>query len=138
MSKQKKNVKKNEKESKSFLSKFNLEEILPQKHHVWVIILIIIILFLIFLNPLFFGNKTFQSGDIISSEAMRPYIDNHTGGYTLWNPLIFCGMPAYAIGVAPKWFNLIYVIVYGTRSFFASFFSVNYAMWSFYLILLEN
>ncbi len=136
MAKTKKNVKKSLPENKSFLGKFNLEEILPQKHHIWVVILIIIILFLIFLNPLFFGNKTFQSGDIISSEAMKPYVENHTGGYTLWNPLIFCGMPAYAIGVGFKWFNLIYVVFTSIRSVFASLFSVGYAMWTFYLILL--
>ena len=120
----------------NFLSKFNLEELIPQKHHVWVVILTLIILFLIFLNPLYFGNKTFQSGDIIATNAMHTYIENHGEGYTLWNPLIFCGMPAYAIGTAFKWFNLIYVVVTSIRSLFASFFAVGYAMWSFYLIVL--
>ena len=135
MSKTKKNIS-SPKTQETFWSKFNLEEFLPNKYHIMAVILIIIILFLIFLNPLYFGNKTFQSGDIISSLAMQPYVENHTNGYTLWNPLIFCGMPAYAIGVGYKWFNLIYVAFTSIRSVFASFFSVSYAMWSFYLILL--
>lgn len=135
MSKTKKNIS-SRKTKETFLSKFNLEEFLPQKYHILAVILVIIILFLIFLNPLYFGNKTFQSGDIISSHAMQPYVESHTNGYTLWNPLIFCGMPAYAIGVGYKWFNLIYVVFTSIRSVFAAFFSVSYAMWSFYLILL--
>ena len=135
MSKTKKVVrpKKNE---ETFFPKFNLGEFLPQRYHVLAVILLIIILFLIFLNPLYFGGKTFQSGDITSSHAMGPYLDNHSGGYTLWNPLIFCGMPAYAIGTGYKWFNLIYVVITSVRSVFASFFAVGYAMWSFYLIVL--
>ncbi len=136
MAKDKKKTKTSKKEKDTFLAKFNLNELIPQKHHVWIVILLIIILFLIFLNPLYFGGKTFQSGDIISSKAMQPYVENHGSGYTLWNPLIFCGMPAYAIGVGYKWFNLIYVAFTSIRSVFASFFAVEYAMWSFYLILL--
>ena len=121
----------------TFLSKFKLEDILPQKYHVLAVILVLIILFLAFLYPLFFGGKTFQSGDIISSESMQPYVHNANDGYTLWNPLIFCGMPAYAIGIAPKWFNVIYTVFTAVRSLFASLFAVKYAMWAFYVILLS-
>ena len=123
-------------ESNSFIAKFNLDELLPQKYHLLAVILVIVILFLAFLNPLYFGGKTFESGDIISSRSMLPYAQNHTDGFTLWNPLIFCGMPAYAIGSGYTWFNLIYVVFTSVRTLFASFFSVEYAMWSFYLIIL--
>jgi len=124
------------KEKATFLSNFDFEEFLPQKYHVLAVILAILILFLVFLNPIYFGNQTFQSGDIIAAKSSQSYIQNHGDGFTLWNPLIFCGMPAYAIGTAPTWFNIIYTIFTGVRSFFASFFSVGYAMWSFYLIVL--
>ena len=120
----------------SLLSKFNLDEFIPAKHHVWIVILLIIILFLIFLNPLYFGDKTFQSGDIITMESSKPYISQERDGFSLWNPNIFCGMPAYALGTEATWFNIIYTIFTSARSLFASFFSVEYAMWSFYLILL--
>lgn len=135
MPKSKKRIQK-QKENNSFFSKFNFDELLPQKFHVLAAVLIIIILFLIFLNPLYFGNKTFQSGDIVSSTSMTPYVINHEDGYTLWNPYIFLGMPAYAMSVGYKWFNLIYVCFTFIRTIFSSFFSVQYSMWSFYLIVL--
>ncbi len=135
MTKLKKTIKP-KKEQETFFSKFDFEEFLPQKYHVLAVILVIIILFLIFLNPLYFGNKTFQSGDIMAAMSSQPYIQNHGDGFTLWNPLIFCGMPAYALATAPTWFNIIYTVFTSIRSFFADFFSVGYAMWSFYLIVL--
>ncbi len=123
-------------QSESFFSKFKLEDILPQKYHVLVVILVLFILFLAFLYPLYFGDKTFQAGDITSSESMQSYVHNANDGFTLWNPYIFCGMPAYAIGTAPTWFNIIYTVFTAIRSLFASLFAVQYAMWSFYLIVL--
>ncbi|MHB8580865.1 MAG: YfhO family protein [Ignavibacteriaceae bacterium] len=123
-------------ESNSFIARFNLDELLPQKYHLLAVILVIIILFLAFLNPLYFGGKTFESGDIIAGAAMYPYIQNHQGGFTLWNPFIFCGLPAYATGTAFAWFNIISVVFTAGRSIFASFFSVDYAKWGFYLIIL--
>ncbi len=136
MTKQKKSVKETKVQSESFLSKFNLNDIIPQRHHPWIVFLIILILFLIFLNPLYFGHKTFQSGDIITMESMKNYIAKDRDGFSLWNPYIFCGMPAYALGTEPTWFNLIYTIYTAIRTAFASAFTVQYAMWSFYLIIL--
>ena len=136
MTKVKKRTTSQKNKKETFFSTFSLEEFIPQKHHVWIVIATIIILFLIFLNPLYFGNKTFQSGDIVASSAMQPYVQNHGAGYTLWNPLIFCGMPAYATGVSFKWFNFIAVSAAAVRDLFSSFFAVKYSMWSFYLIVL--
>jgi hypothetical protein len=124
------------KENEKGLNRFNVDNIIPPKFHLLSAILIILLLFLVFLSPMFFGGKTFQSGDIIASKSMVPYIDNHKDGFTLWNPLIFCGMPAYAIGTANIWFNLINVIFSAIKTFFGSFFSVEYARWAIYLIIL--
>ncbi len=136
MSKAKKNINQTKPRSESILSKFNFDEFIPAKHHIWIVVVTIVILFLIFLNPLYFGGKTFQSGDIINMESMKPYIAQDRDGFSLWNPNIFCGMPAYAMGTEATWFNLIYTIFTSLRSLFASFFAVEYAMWSFYLIVL--
>ncbi len=136
MTKTKKNTRTQQSSKDSFISKLNLDEILPQKYHVLAVILLMIILFLIFLNPLYFGNKTFQSGDIVASHSMEPYVSQSSGGFTLWNPLIFCGMPAYALGTSYTWFNIIYVAFTSVRNLFTSFFAVEYTKWSFYLILL--
>jgi hypothetical protein len=124
------------KETQNGFNRFNLDNIIPPKFHFLSAILIILLLFLVFLSPMFFGNKTFQSGDILASKSMVPYIENHKDGFTLWNPLIFCGMPAYAIGTANIWFNLINVIFSAIKTLFGSFFSVEYARWTIYLIIL--
>ena len=91
----------------NFFNSFNFEEFIPKKFHVLAVILIVIILFLIFLNPLYFGGKTFQSGDINASKSLHTYVENHTDGFTLWNPYIFCGIPAYATSTEAPWFNLL-------------------------------
>lgn len=135
MTKQKKSEK-TTKQSESFFSRFNLNEMIPQKHHPWIVILVILILFLIFLNPLYFGNKTFQSGDILVIESMKPYLEKDRDGYTLWNPYIFTGMPAYALVTGFKWFNLIWVSLEMLHKIFILPFSNDYVRWSLYLIIL--
>jgi hypothetical protein len=120
----------------TFVSKFNLEEFIPQKYHVPAVILVIFILFLIFLNPLYFAGKTFQAGDIVTSQSLKPYVENHGAGYTLWDPYIFCGMPAYALGLSFKWFNLIYVLIASVKEVFVKIFTVEYSQWTLYLIIL--
>jgi hypothetical protein len=120
----------------NFLTKFNINKIIPPKYHILAAALIVIVLFLIFLNPMYFGGKTFQSGDIIASESAKPYVLKDREGFSLWNPLIFCGMPAYSIGTERTWFNFIYMGFAYIRMGFSSLFSVDYAVWSFYLIIL--
>lgn len=124
------------KQQSGFLATFDFDNFLPQKYHTLAVILVIFILFLIFLSPLYFGNKTFQSGDILATKSMSTYLEKDREGFSLWNPYIFLGMPAYSIGTEPTWFNLIYTIFTAIRNVFTSFFSVEYSMWSFYLIIL--
>lgn len=120
----------------SFLSNFSLNDILPEKYHIPVIMGILVILFLIFLKPLFFDGKTFESGDIVASESAQSYLQKARDGFTLWNPHIFCGMPAYSLAVGFTWFNLIYVAITEIRNVFTAFFAVDYVKWAFYLIIL--
>lgn len=134
--KDKKNVRSEKKTKESFFNNFNLDNYIPQKFQTLVFLLIILLIFLLFYSPLYFGGKTFQSGDILTSQSAKTYIENHEGGYTLWNPYIFMGMPAYAISVGYKWFNLVYVVTNAIRSVFSAPFSNQYAMWSFYLFAL--
>lgn len=135
----KKNIKqvKAKKEAKeTFLSGFSLDKFIPAKFQIPFLLLIILLLFLFFFSPMYFGGKTFQSGDIITSKSMTTYIENHGEGYTLWNPYVFGGMPAYAISVGYKWFNLVYVLNNTLRDIFSSPFAVDYAKWTFYLLAL--
>ncbi|MCU7495272.1 MAG: YfhO family protein [Ignavibacteria bacterium] len=116
---------------------FTIDKIIPGKYQTPVSLAILLILFLIFFSPMYFGNKTLQSGDIITSKSMQTYVLTHDDGFTLWNPYIFCGMPAYTLSVGFKWFNLIYVGFSAIRWLFAKLFSVPYATWSLYMILLS-
>lgn len=131
-----KSIKTSKEEKPTFFSSFSLSKYVPEKFHIPIFVLVILALFLFFFSPLYFGGKTFQSGDIITSSSSKTYVENHTGEYTLWNPYVFGGMPAYALAVGYKWFNLIYVTINSVRDIFSSPFVVNYAMWTFYLLAL--
>ncbi|MHC1739000.1 MAG: YfhO family protein [Ignavibacteriaceae bacterium] len=120
----------------NFLSKFSLDTILPRKYHLLAVFLVIVILFLVFLNPMYFGGKTFQSGDILTSKSLIPYVEKDRDGFSLWNPHVFLGLPAYAMGTTFPWFNIIALVFTEVRDFFTSLFSVEYTRWTFYLILL--
>ena len=135
-SQKKKSSKVNKKEKQTFLTGFNIDKAIPQKFQTPVYLVLILLLFLIFFSPLYFGGKTFQSGDIITSKSATTYLETDREGYTLWNPYIFGGMPAYAIAAGYKWFNMIWVGVNTLRSVFSTPFAVDYAKWTFYLIAL--
>jgi len=136
MAKSRKPIRQTRSEQTGVSGKFDLDNVIPPKYQTLASILLIIILFLIFLSPLYFGNKTFESGDIVTSKSMTNYVNTDEENYTLWNPYIFAGMPAHALSVDYKWFNLIYVGITSIRSVFSAPFAVEYAMWTFYLILL--
>lgn len=139
MSKQKKsgNLSKNKgTKSDGFFASFDANNLIPEKYHLPVVLGIITILFLVFLKPLFFGGMSFESGDIIAAESSKPYLNKVRDGFSLWNPHIFCGMPAYSIGIDFTWFNIIYVVFTTARNIYTSLFSVDYIKWTFYLLLL--
>ena len=131
-----KSAKHSSEDKPNFFSTFSVKNYVPEKYHILLFVLIILALFIYFFAPLYFGGKTFQSGDIITSMSAQTYLQTHTDGYTLWNPYVFGGMPAYAIATGYKWFNLIWVSIDTVRSFFSSPFMVDYAKWTFYLLAL--
>ena len=134
--KEKKVIRTEKKSKETFLSSFSLDKFIPVKFQTLSLLLIILLIFLFFYSPLYFGGKTFQSGDILTSNSVKTYLENHEGGYTLWNPNVFCGMPAYAMATGYKWFNMIYVSVNTARNIFTAPFSNDYAKWTFYLLAL--
>ena len=131
MSKKRTQSKKDEKK----VNEFDINKYIPEKYQTIAAFGIILIIFLVYFFPMYFGGKTFQSGDIITAHSATSYLEKEHDGFTLWNPYIFCGMPAYAIAVGYKWFNLVYVAVNAARSIFTAFFSTEYAMWTFYLLM---
>lgn len=117
-------------------SGFSLDKYIPEKFQTIALIGIILVIFLVYFSPMYFGDQTIQSGDIITSKSLTSYVDQERDGYTLWYPYIFGGMPAYALAVDFKWFNLIYIGIRVVRDVFSSFLAAEYAMWTFYLLLL--
>ncbi len=125
MTKKKKTQKKPEHESA--LSKFDFSSLVPSKFQTYVAIGIIALLIVIFFNPLFFGNKTFQSGDIITIKSMRSYIEKEREGFTLWNPYIFCGLPAHATGTALRWWDFIGAVYSKGKGIFSNLLGNSFA-----------
>lgn len=133
---EKKQVRNLKSQKKTFLNDFDIDRIIPAKYQAPAALVVLLLLLLIFFSPLYFGGKTFYSADIVTSRSMVNYVHQEREGYTLWNPYIFGGMPAHAISVGYKWFNLIYVGVTSLRSVLTGFFENEYTMWTFYLLLL--
>ena len=78
--KQKKNSKKTKQEKESALAKFSIDNLVPSKYQTIFFAVLILLVFLFFYSPLYFGGKTFQSGDIITSQSVRTYLDSHEEG----------------------------------------------------------
>ena len=110
--------------------------LIPRKYQTLIALAVVLIVFMVYYAPMYFGNETFSSGDIVTAKSARTYIDNEHEEFTLWYPYIFGGMPGYALTVGYKWFNLMYVGFTTVKVAFASLFSVDYAIWSFYLLIL--
>ena len=132
MAKSKEQKAKNIKENNSF----DVNKLIPIKYQTVAAFAVILLIFLIYFSPMYFGGKTFESGDIITAHSSTSYLDKDRDGYTLWNPYLFCGMPAHVIAVDYKWYNMIYVGITSLRTVFSSLFEVEYAMWTFYLLML--
>ncbi len=73
--KQKKISKKTKTEKESTLAAFSFDKLVPSKYQLIVIAALILFVFLFFYSPLYFGGKTFQSGDIITSQNSKTYLD---------------------------------------------------------------
>jgi hypothetical protein len=69
----------------------------PSIQHLLAAALLFIALVLFFHDAVFNG-KDFSSGDTVASRSLETFVnDAHDQGiFPLWNPYIFCGMPAYA------------------------------------------
>lgn len=113
---------------------FNLDKIIPPKYHSTAAIIAIVIFFLIFFAPMYFGGKTFQSGDIVTSMSYTTFVETY--GTPLWNPYVFGGFPSTATISLFRWFDFIAVIYSLLPKIFAAVFSVEYANYTVHLIIL--
>lgn len=70
---------------------------IPERFQHPAAILLLLLSLLLFLNEIFFGGKAFLDVDNIASHSFDTLLSDAKGAgiFPLWNPYIFCGMPAY-------------------------------------------
>lgn len=133
---QKKSIK--EKKQQSFFTQFDLNNYIPEKYQDFVLLLIPLVLLYLFFGDVFFGSKTFISGDITTSMAMKNYLAyaKEIGTQPLWDPYIFMGMPAYITSINLRAFDLILYIIHFIESIFQTITNEFSAGPTFYFYIL--
>src|SRR5574343_473822 len=64
------------KEKSTFTSSFSIKDYIPEKYIIPSFLGFVFLLFVVFFYPLYFGNMTFQSGDIVTSMGFEPHTDS--------------------------------------------------------------
>ncbi|MEW6507625.1 MAG: YfhO family protein [Bacteroidota bacterium] len=85
---------------------FSFDKMIPVKYQTLFFLSLIFILIVIFFSPVVFGGKATASGDFLQGKSLREYATKERDGLSLWNPHIFCGMPAVVTALSPRWFDL--------------------------------
>lgn len=136
MSKQVKKAVPSKKQSSGFLSNFDLGNYIPEKFRTPAAILGIIILMLVFYSPVMFGDKTLDAGDLLQMKSTRAYIEKDRDGFSLWNPYLFGGMPAYATSTSLRWFDFSAVIYSLTARIYSAVFTNYEAIYTLSFLLM--
>ncbi|MEW6702073.1 MAG: YfhO family protein [Bacteroidota bacterium] len=131
MSKQKKTT-----QTKSHETGFSFAKYIPEKFQTPALLLLLLFLILIFFSPVTFGDKTTQSGDLIQVKSLRQYATKDRDGLSLWNPYIFCGMPAVATSMSIRWYDLSVMIYSYVSRIYTVFFKEYNALYTFNFVLL--
>ncbi len=115
---------------------FSFGGFIPEKYKTPALLLLIVLLILIFFSPVMFGDKTTQSGDLMQVKSLREYANKDRDGVSLWNPYIFCGVPAVATSMSLRWYDITAVVYsYATKIYSFAFKNYN-AIYSFSFVLL--
>ncbi len=115
---------------------FSFDKYIPKKYQTPALLLLILLLILIFFSPVIFGNKTTYSGDLVQVKSLREYATKDRDGFSLWNPYIFCGMPAVATSMSLRWFDLTASVYSYTTKVYSSFFRDYNAIYTFSFVVL--
>jgi hypothetical protein len=133
-----------EKKHKDFKEKFSVQKniteawkSIPENLKTPLLFFIVILLLMFFYYPVTFGDKTIQSMDVLLNKALREYTSKDKEGFTLWNPHLFCGMPAYATAIAQRGFDLT-ILIYSLSSRVYSIFLKDYnAIYTFSFLIMS-
>jgi hypothetical protein len=115
---------------------FSFSKMIPEKFQTPALLILLVLLILIFFSPITFGDKTTSSGDLMQVKSLREYVTKDRDNVSLWNPYIFCGMPAVATSMSLRYFDITSVIYsYVSKVYAAAFHDYN-AIYTFSFILL--
>jgi len=115
-------------------AKFDLDKFIPSKFQIPAALLIIFILLAVFFAPMYFGGKTFQSGDIVAMMSHKNYVQQESEH--LWNPFIFCGLPSAMTFGPERWYDFTSTVYNSVKDFYGKIFSVPYTAATFHLLIL--
>ena len=131
------------KQTKAFTAKgkqkeigFSFAKYIPEKFQTPALLITILILILIYFSPVLFGSKTTYSGDLIQVKSLREYATKDRDNFSLWNPNIFCGMPAVATSMSIRWFDLTALGYSFASKAYSSFFHDYNAIYTFSFVIL--
>lgn len=119
-----------------FLADLDLGKFIPEKFKTPAAILAIVVLMFAFYSPVMFGDKTVQGTDYMQMKSMRTYIEKSHEGFSLWNPYLFCGMPAYATSTEMRWFDFTAVAYSIAARLYSAVFSDAHAIYTFSFLLM--
>jgi hypothetical protein len=85
---------------------FSFDKFIPEKYKTPALLLLLLLLIFAFFSPILLGDKTTSSYDLTQSKSLRQYAVKERDGNALWNPYIFCGIPAVVTTGSPRWFDL--------------------------------
>ncbi|MEW6652413.1 MAG: hypothetical protein AB1394_02985, partial [Bacteroidota bacterium] len=115
---------------------FSIGKSIPVKFQTPALLLLLLILILLFFSPVLLGDKTTSAGDLIQVKSLREYSNKERESYSLWNPHIFCGMPAVVTSASPRMFDLTAAAYsYTSRIYSAAFTDYN-AIYTFSFVVL--
>ena len=79
------------------------------RHPMGFLLIIVLVSLTIFYFPVLFGGKSLVSPDKLTSNAIKPFINNafDRGIFPMWTPYVFSGMPSFASLMSAPRVNLI-------------------------------
>ncbi len=115
---------------------FSLSKIIPEKFQTPSLLLLLLLLVLIFFSPITFGDKTTSSYDLTQVKSLREYVTKDRENVSLWNPYIFCGMPAVATSMSLRVYDITSVAYSYVSKAYAAAFSDYNAIYTFSFVIM--
>ncbi len=115
---------------------FSFSKIVPEKFQTPTLLILLLLLILIFFAPITFGDKTTSSGDLIQVKSLREYVTKDRDNVSLWNPHIFCGMPAVATSMSLRIYDITSVVYSYVSKAYAAAFSDYNAIYTFSFVIM--